>query len=601
MTKRTFLTILSVVLAGVALSSCSNRLELPSNWKEQNVINLENAGFTAMTTSIDPEQSWNMAQIFSKRTGNIIVTDYSQDTKAWTKAGSTSYDPSGTFPQYYDKVTTETTEDVKSSDEEDADFFILQEGDTLPIEFNGLDCWAETTLGIYYYDLSGNRIEKDLFSEVIGKKYAANDATEVAKTEGVKSIKLEDGTAFGVYLISRTGPDIDKCYTEDVTNKFYSEAALNPDGHSHVRLLTKITATTTKTTTQNVKVQVKSAKSAKSGDENAVNVTKTGYYYWSGGKWNSTTKSDKSHDVVNITKTGYYAPVFTETNNGSATSESTTSAYHTEYNINFEDSYYGASGSDADYNDISLKVNTTIIKGSGRIIAGDYDAGPWVVLCEDLGEGADNDFNDIVFRVHRTSPTTMKIAYLAGGATRQDYVMFDSGAKLKDEIHAMFGVNIDWEKDYGISSDETRPNWFINTKYNQGAPSEGEVLWANPVYSEVVAVDSTLSMSSFYRLDIDDSSKGFSVMSNGMPEVPFSPAYKGYAPYIIAIPAYYTEDGSSEKKPFRWPAECIPIFEAYPEFAGWAADHTQNVNWYKHPVEGKVIGPDEIKEVVNNL
>lgn len=596
--------ILAIASCTLLFAGCMNSfsLSLPANWKEQNVINLQNTGFTgaldSLSLSIDPSQTWNMAEQITQRTGKITITDYRPG--ATTKAGlirkaELPYNPEGAFPQYYfkkDTTVVSSKEDIKSSEEENADFFILKEGNVLPIEFNNMDCWAETTLGVYYYDIDGNIIEQELFSRIIGKKYGEGDAKEIAKTEGVKQLTIEDGTAFGIYMISRTGPDIDKVYKTDVTHKFYSEAALNPDGLSHVKLQTKVTATTTKyrETTQKIKVTRTTVAGkiaeCKEGDEGALKITVSGYYKWNG---NSIVKSSNFGGTY-LTKGKWYHYVpehyeYTETKDGKATTKefNVTSEYHTEYLINYEDTY---GGGDLDYNDLSLKVNSSIIKGSGRLYAADRDLGPWMILCEDLGTGADNDFNDMIFAVYRTGAETMKIKYLACGATRQDYVLFNSAPLC--EMHNIFGVNIDWGQDYGSDNGIPRPGWFVNTRMFQGKACIEESTWSRPIISDTIQVDSTLSMSSFYRHDIENSNEGFSVKSEGMQEVPFSPAYKGYSPFIICVPA----------KNFRWPMECISIFEAYPEFAGWAEDHTKNVNWYLHPVEDKVV---DLDTVLNSL
>lgn len=596
------------LIAIVAAVGCNN-LELPADWQEQNVKSMGNANFEASVTAIDPQQSWNMAEATKRLTRHITVSELKPEAGvSMTKAGGgeeLKYDPTGDFPQYYkgELVSTNTSEDIKSSMAENADFFILQEGNSIPIEFNGMDCWAKTTLGIYYYDWAGNLVEKELFSDVVGKIYiglsgtSSQQAAERAKTEGLKSLQLEDGQAFGVYIITHTGPDVDsKTYKTNVTNKYYSEAALNPDGKSHVKLTTQTLANTTTYTYKKYKVTVSSYTKCKAGDDYAVTISKEGYYYCNDkGKLVETNKYDILHpakfEVKKKDLPAYYKPVFSIKEDGTTT-EQETSPFHYKYTIDFED------GTDDDYDDVSLKVNTSIMKGSGKLLAVDRDCGPWIILCEDLGQGADNDFNDIVFRVHRTAPDKMKVAFLAGGATRQDYVLFDAGAKLFAEIHDVFGVNINWDKDYGEGSTEERPNWFINTMLHEGRALTELSTWSKAVYSGEITVDEQLSMSTYYRSDINNTTQGFAVKSGDLSEVPFSPAYKGYAPYLICVPAIYEEGG--QKHYFRWPVECISIFDAYPEFRGWAEDHTKNVNWYMHPVDKYVIGVEEINAILGN-
>lgn len=600
----------AVLAAGAFVYAGCNRLKLPENWEELNAEAIKNTSFAETVNQfdgqIDPEQTWNMATQISRLTKRIIIGDYTTP-KANAVETKANYDPDGSFPQYYtlnDTTLTKTNEDKGTNVEENADFFVLKEGDTIPIEFDSMDCWAGTTLGIYYYDYTGNRIEQELFPEVIGKIFigasgtTAQRAAEKAKVEGIKTITLEDGTMFGVYLISRTGPDIDKgTYPTETVHKYYSEAALNPDGLSHVKLSTKsykITETyTVKSQKYKVTKNVVAATISKcnEGDEGATLISESGYYRWNGTSIVSCKKGDSGAKQITLEKKivfenyrwvskdvpAYYRYVpeqvtYTEAKDGKSTSSTftKTSSRH-EYFIEYEDTY---GGGDLDYNDIKIRVNTSIIKGSGSIYATDCDGGPWMILCEDLGTIADNDFNDVVFIVHRTSPTTMKLAYCATGATRRNYVLFNSNPLV--EIHNVFGVDLD---DYYEGSG-TRPKWIINTAFYKGNFVENETYYTTePVYSDEITVDPDMSMSTFYRDAIGDRSKGFAIKSEGWNDVEFSPAYKGMAPFIICVPS----------AGFKWPTECTSIFDAYPEFAGWAADHTQNTDWYLHPADDDLV------------
>ena len=55
-------------------------------------------------------------------------------------------------------------------------------------------------------------------------------------------------------------------------------------------------------------------------------------------------------------------------------------------------------------------------------------------------------------------------------------------------------------------------------------------------------------------------------------------ATAGQDPHGIVIPGKW-----------QWPTEETCIKDAYPEFTTWANDHTKYQDWYKHPVEGKVV------------
>ena len=60
---------------------------------------------------------------------------------------------------------------------------------------------------------------------------------------------------------------------------------------------------------------------------------------------------------------------------------------------------------------------------------------------------------------------------------------------------------------------------------------------------------------------------------------------KGQDPHGIVVPGKW-----------QWPTEKTCIKDAYPEFNTWAADHTKALDWYKHPVEGKVVKNKEAEE-----
>ena len=523
---------LALSLAAAAFWGCNN-LELPENWKEQNIINIENESFNAVVQNIDPEQNWNVASMNPTRwASHITVASIpSADTKAFGGGGNSGGGTStGTGTNTGSSSSSKETTSV-------GDYFVIAEGSTLPITFNTMDCWATQTIGLYYYDDAGEMVKVVLYEGVQGKKWTANNATEKAKTAENKSVTIEGGQCFGLYIETHTGPDVDSYYTENEDHIWYSESSLNEDGIGHVQLRTVTTTTSTST--------------------------------------------------------------------GSGRNKQTTTTTSYEYYLEFEDSYSGGAGSDADYNDVSLKITGSYTNSwvsaedvdpedeedpFHPLITVDQDGGPWLILCEDLGNGADNDFNDIIFKVYRKSATKMVIEYMAGGSTIQDYVLFNNAVLA--EIHDVFGVDLS-----GYNPDDpdaVKPNWFVNTKmntnYDPSQPTSSETTWSSPVKSAEIAVAEGLSMSTFYRTDASNSSQGFSVKSKDREEVPFTPSYKGFAPFIICVPA----DG------FRWPAECVSIFDAYPEFQGWAEDHTQNTDWYLHPADDNlVVDLDAVLEMVN--
>ena len=517
-------TKLILAAAFVTMVAGCNSLSLPDNWKEQNIINMKNAGFEEAVENIDPAQNWNVASMNPVSWAKGITVTTGTDTKAWGgntggNTGGNNGGGTGTGSGSSSGSSSKSTESTAVGD-----YFVIAEGTTLPITFNTMSCWATQTIGLYYYDDAGEMVKVVLYENVSGYKYSKVGSTttseqtaEKNKVSGTKNVTINGGQCFGLYIVTHTGPDIDSCYSENEDHIWYSESSLNEDGIGHVQLRTVTTTTTT-------------------------------------GK----------------TKTTSY-----------------------EYYFEFEDSYSGGAGSDADYNDVSLKLvgsyTTSWITSEDvdeedpedpfhPLITVDQDNGPWLILCEDLGTGADNDFNDIIFKVKRPSKTTMQLEYCASGATRPDYIFF--GGNLIGEIHALMGVDIDWTQDYTLGSETPRPDWFINTKVYGGVPSVNETTWKSPVVSEKFTVDESFSMENFYS---SSEGKGFSVKSDTMDEVPFSIGYTGYAPYIICVPA----------EGFRWPIECTSIFDAYPMFRGWAEDHTQNTDWYLYPVEELVVDLDE--------
>lgn len=187
--------------------------------------------------------------------------------------------------------------------------------------------------------------------------------------------------------------------------------------------------------------------------------------------------------------------------------------------------------------DVDFKINS-----NDDIVGLDYDRGPWMVVCEDCGVTSDNDFNDVVFIVHRTDPTHIKVEYCATGATLEDKVLFNTNCL--GEIHAL------------LNTDD-----MINVQ----ADSEPHT------YSEIIEVDKDFTMTA-------GNFGGFAIECNGIRNSLSEIAVRGYAPYMIAVPSY-----------MKWCIERVPIFEAYPEFLGWAHDHTVNTDWFMHPESGKVV------------
>lgn len=480
-----------LALALLSLAACTHQIELPVDWREQNMKNIPNENFISKVGNLDPNQTFNVADMnpLQWATGVEVVPVGDQGIGRYVEPDSVARNV----------MTRATSSGIPKTptDSKVADFFAISEGNEVNISFLYMDAWAVSTVGLYYYKADGSMVKCPIYEKINGKSYAEKGKQPVLPNVPVK---VGQGTCFGLYIESSF---------EGQDNIFYSESRLNDDKLGHVTLYNEYT-------------------------------TSRVYNY----------QTRKIETVK--TYTGQY--------------------------IGFEDT--PGTKSDRDFNDFMIRVNTQILEGQIPLQAFECDGGPWMILCEDLGTGADNDFNDIVYMVSRPSSTQAMITYMAGGSTILDYVLFNS--KAIGEIHEVFGVDI---TDY---DENNKPNWFINTKMYNDQPSTSEATWAQPVQSKPFAVDESLTMANFYRTNPNNFDEGFSV-KNMNSEVPFSPTYVGYAPYVICVPA----------QGFRWPRETVSIFDAYPEFEGWARDHTKNTDWYKHPVESKVVDLDAVLASMN--
>lgn len=477
----------SLALATLLIGASCSRLELPDDWRDQNKENVpSNPEFMAAVSKIDPSQDWNIAAQGTFWARKITVTDVASVADPDTKAG-----PGMTLAA---KISDATIAAGKT-----ADFFAIQNGTTVNLNYAQSDAMATITLGVYYYDEDGEMVKVLVYDKIKNGKVKDSKGKDVTPT--AKNVNVGEGKAFGFYITVDWNNEI---------NTYYSEGRLNDSEKGHVKLVTTYRTET----------------------------------YWEGLKKKTRQVVDKQY-------------------------------------LAFEDDPLG----DWDYNDIVFSVNTDIQEGNVPIIALERDGGPWMLLCEDLGGAADNDFNDIIFIVHRLTKTKMQIEYMASGATRPDDILFNN--VVLGEIHKLFGLDIDWSKDYSTTSMLDRPKWFINTIYYDGKPGTGAATWSAPVKSAIIEVQEDQTMATFYRTDINNTSQGFAIRSNNMAEVKFDINYKGFAPFFICIPA----------SGFKWPAESVKIWDAYPEFLGWARDHSTNTDWYLHPAPGAhVITPEIIEE-----
>lgn len=194
---------------------------------------------------------------------------------------------------------------------------------------------------------------------------------------------------------------------------------------------------------------------------------------------------------------------------------------------------------------IYLRDATFKINSNDDIVGLDYDRGPWMLICEDVGNAnTDNDFNDVVFVVHRTDATHIFVEYCATGASINDEVCYNDQAL--GEIHSL--LNVPFPEMLNVFEDSA-PHTFSSTME--------------------VPADFTMTNGDF---------GGFFVSCLGVPNYVGEIGDRGYAPFMIVVPSY-----------MKWCKEYISIFDAYPEFIGWVQDHNTNVDWFMHPVESKVV------------
>ena len=177
----------------------------------------------------------------------------------------------------------------------------------------------------------------------------------------------------------------------------------------------------------------------------------------------------------------------------------------------------------------------------------------WTYVWEDQDFG-DYDLNDCVIEVRENADDASKldISLVALGANNNLWLYFDSKTQqnfrkltpvFQDELHKVLGA---------------KEGSMVNTGQDSAQP-----------------ITITISKPA----DFDFQTCSFVLVSevNGLfNSVKIS--VKGQDPHGIVVPGKW-----------QWPTEKTCIKDAYPEFNTWAADHTKARDWYKHPVEGKVV------------
>lgn len=173
----------------------------------------------------------------------------------------------------------------------------------------------------------------------------------------------------------------------------------------------------------------------------------------------------------------------------------------------------------------------------------------WSLACEDLGESADYDFNDVVLQIkHLAGETKAHCTLLASGGTLYNKIYF--GDKFYGEVHDLFGEEV---------------TVMINTQQT------GKEL--DPVSFEVeVPEDFTMSDIDMGGFVIKRFSEDGSVYVGEV-----AAPKKGQIPYMICVPSNW-----------EWPWEMTNITEAYPEFSTWCSDHNQAKDWFLNCNAAKV-------------
>ena len=217
--------------------------------------------------------------------------------------------------------------------------------------------------------------------------------------------------------------------------------------------------------------------------------------------------------------------------------------------LGFEDG-----GHDEDLNDIVFWVQGQYKTPEPPITVPDPDPLPepqsesWIIACEDLGNTDDIDFNDVVFSVsHTAGETTAKVTPLAAGGVLPSNIYYD-GRNL-GEIHNLIN---------GAQPNANGQYSMLNTG-SKGTPGSAITITVPADYSVT--------------------NHGFTVKVKDQNEsIVLESAEIGTAPQMLVLPGEWA-----------WPTERTPIDTAFPMFGDWSKAANTAIDWYKSPVEGKVV------------
>lgn len=217
--------------------------------------------------------------------------------------------------------------------------------------------------------------------------------------------------------------------------------------------------------------------------------------------------------------------------------------------LGFEDG-----GNDEDLNDIVFWVQGQYKTPEPPITVPDPDPLPepqsesWIIACEDLGNTDDIDFNDVVFSVsHTAGETTAKVTPLAAGGVLPSNI-YHGGNNL-GEIHNLIN---------GAQPNANGQYSMLNTG-SKGTP--GSAITIN------VPADYSVTNHGF-TVKVKDQNESIVLES----------AEIGTAPQMLVLPGEWA-----------WPTERTPIGTAFPMFVDWSKAANTAIDWYKSPVEGKVV------------
>lgn len=217
--------------------------------------------------------------------------------------------------------------------------------------------------------------------------------------------------------------------------------------------------------------------------------------------------------------------------------------------LGFEDG-----GGDEDLNDIVFWVQGQYKAPEPPITVPDPDPLPepqsesWIIACEDLGNTDDIDFNDVVFSVsHTAGETTAKVTPLAAGGVLPSNIYY--GGSNLGEIHNLIN---------GAQPNANGQYSMLNTG-SKGTP--GSAITIN------VPADYSVTNHGF-TVKVKDQNESIVLES----------AEIGTAPQMLVLPGEWA-----------WPTERTPIGTAFPMFVDWSKAANTAIDWYKSPVEDKVV------------